>query len=81
VSRPRNRAASDPQVSGRSGARNDRTRFTLDLERRQHRFLKQFALDAETDASAVMRVLLRLLQEDDKLARRVLARLTEEERP
>jgi hypothetical protein len=43
--------------------------------------LKQFALDAETDASAVMRVLLRLLQEDDKLARRVLARLTEEERP
>lgn len=50
-----------------------RVRFTLDLTREQHRFLKRFAVDAETDASVVMRALLALLQNDEKLARRILA--------
>jgi hypothetical protein len=54
-------------------------RFTLDLARPQHRFLKQFALDAEADASVVLRVLLSLLEEDGALTKRVLARLAEAE--
>jgi hypothetical protein len=52
-----------------------RVRFTLDLTRDQHRFLKRFAFEAETDASVVMRTLLALLQHDEKLARRVLSDL------
>jgi hypothetical protein len=55
-------------------------RFTLDLARPQHRFLKQFALDAEADASVVLRVLLSFLEEDGILTKRVLARIAELER-
>jgi hypothetical protein len=55
-------------------------RFTLDLARSQHRFLKQFALDAEADASVILRVLLSLLEEDGRLTKRVLARIAELER-
>jgi hypothetical protein len=55
-------------------------RFTLDLARSQHRFLKQFALDAESDASVILRMLLSLLEEDRVLTKRVLARIAELER-
>lgn len=55
--------------------RSRRVRFTLDLSSEQHRFLKRFAFEAETDASVVMRLLLTLLQGDEKLARRVLSEL------
>lgn len=50
-----------------------RVRYTLDLTPEQHRFLKRFAFDAETDASVVMRALLALLQNDEKLAQRILS--------
>jgi Arc/MetJ-type ribon-helix-helix transcriptional regulator len=65
--------------SGRSaGASADRrVRFTVDLSRQQHRFLKQFALDLEADASSVMRALLRLLEENDAVAKRVVTRVRE----
>lgn len=46
-------------------------RFTVELPREQHRFIKQFALSADTDASAVTRVLFRQLEEDPQLAERV----------
>jgi hypothetical protein len=52
-----------------------RVRYTLDLSREQHRFLKRFAFDAETDASVVMRAMLALLQHDERFARRVRAAL------
>jgi hypothetical protein len=68
------RGASEPSPIDR------RVRFTLDLERSQHRFLKQFALDAESDASVILRVLLSLLEEDGVLTKRVLARVGELER-
>jgi hypothetical protein len=57
-----------------SASSDRRVRFTLDLARPQHRFLKQFALDLEADASTVMRILLRLLEEDEALAERVATR-------
>ncbi len=49
-----------------------RVRYTLDLSKEQHRFLKQFALDAEADASAILRTLLALLQTDQELAGRAI---------
>jgi hypothetical protein len=45
-----------------------RVRFTLDLNPQQHKFLKRFALEAETDASAVVRALLAHLEEDEAMA-------------
>jgi hypothetical protein len=54
---------------------DQRVRYTLDLSREQHRFLKRFAFDAETDASVVMRALLALLQHDERFARKVRAAL------
>lgn len=48
--------------------------MTLDLSREQHRFLRQFALDAESDASSILRALLALLEEDRALAGNVLGR-------
>lgn len=56
-----------PTRQRRSPAGGRRFRFTLDLERGQHRFLKQFALDQEADASKVMRALLWLLEHDAQL--------------
>ena len=50
-------------------------RYTLDLARDQHRFLKRFAFDAEVDASEVMRSLLSLLEHDHALTARVHDRL------
>jgi hypothetical protein len=58
-----------------SANRERRIRVTLDLSREQHRFLRRFAFEAEADASAVLRVLLALLKEDERIAARVLARV------
>ena len=48
-------------------------RFTLDLDRARHQFLKQYALRIEADASQVVRVLLDQLRDDPDLATRVQA--------
>jgi hypothetical protein len=70
---------STPKSSGTAAGRTSarRVRYTLDLAREQHRFLKLFALDAEVDASVVMRVLLDCLEQDAGLAKRVIKRLAE----
>jgi hypothetical protein len=52
-----------------------RVRVTVDLDREQHRFLRRFAFEADVDASAIQRILLALLEEDEKLAETVLARV------
>ena len=49
-----------------------RVRYTLDLSKEQHRFLKQVALDSDADASAVMRALLSILETDQELAGRAI---------
>ena len=57
------------------------TRYTLDLDRAHHLFLKQFALEAELRGAAeVMRALLDELQEDPALADRIRARVWEGKR-
>jgi hypothetical protein len=52
-----------------------RIRLTLDLSREQHRFIRRFALEEDTDASSVLRTLLALLEEDATLVERILGRL------
>jgi hypothetical protein len=46
-------------------------RFTVELPRPQHRFVKRFALEADSDASTVTRALLTLLETDHEVAERV----------
>jgi len=67
--------APESGLSAPVGGRRTRVRFTLDLSSEQHRFLRRFALEADTDASQVLRVLLRLLEQDPHLAHRVLTEL------
>ncbi len=54
---------------------DERVRFTLDLSRKQHRFLKRLAFEEEVNASAVLRALLTKLEEDEALAEEVKAKL------
>jgi len=53
-------------------ARIRRVRFTLDLEPETHKNLKRFALEADADASEVMRALLALLYTDTQVRTAVL---------
>ena len=53
-----------------------RVRFTLDLDPEQHKALKRFALEADADASEVMRILLAQLQSDTALQNAVLTALS-----
>lgn len=48
------------------------TRYTLDLDQEQHRFLRLFALQNGIQASLVMRALLYLLETDINIANRVI---------
>lgn len=50
-------------------------RFTVELQRSQHRYLKRFAMDADSDASSVIRALLTLLEGDPGLRERVQERV------
>ena len=51
-------------------------RVSVDLPRSRHKFLRDFAYDAETDGMSVMRGLLELLREDEELAERLRKQLT-----
>jgi hypothetical protein len=76
----RRRARSRPIGGAAPSARDleeQPVRFTLDLPRRQHRFLKRFALDSEVEASVVLRGLLELLQNDPQIAQRLRPLLPE----
>lgn len=48
------------------------TRYTLDLEAEQHKFLRMYAVSHDVEASKVMRTLLFLLEADQSLSKRVL---------
>lgn len=69
------------QAPPRRPPKEPTTRFTLDLDRDHHQFLKQFALEAEVRGAAeVMRALLDELREDPALADRIRARVWEGKR-
>ena len=53
-------------------------RVSVDLPRPDHKYLRDFAYDAESDGMRVMRALLEEMRDDDNLAERVLDRLSRE---
>jgi len=55
-----------------------RVRFTLDLEPEAHKNLKRFALEADADASEVMRALLALLHSDTQVRNAVLTAISKD---
>ena len=64
------------QRKGRPRTKPDRmVRVSVDLPRPDHKYLRDFAYDAESDGMSVMRALLEELREDEELAKRVLDRL------
>ena len=66
--------------AGRDSARTGRgatKRITVDLPRSEHRFLRDFAYDNDTDGMRVVRALLLELRDDPGLSPRVLARMGE----
>ncbi len=50
-------------------------RVSVDLPRPDHKYLRDFAYDAESDGMSVMRALLQLMRSDEDLAERVLDHL------
>ena len=62
--------------TGRPRAKPERmVRVSVDLPRPSHKYLRDFAYDAESDGMSVMRALLEEMREDEELADRVLGRL------
>ena len=59
--------------TGRGGTK----RITVDLPRSEHKFLRDFAYDNDTDGMRVVRALLLELRDDPALSSRVLARMTD----
>lgn len=62
--------------TGRPKTKPDRmVRVSVDLPRPDHKYLRDFAYDAESDGMSVMRALLEEMRDDGDLAERVLDRL------
>jgi len=62
--------------TGRPRTKPDRmVRVSVDLPRPSHKYLRDFAYDAESDGMSVMRALLEEMRADEELAERVLDRL------
>jgi len=62
--------------TGRPRTKPDRmVRVSVDLPRPSHKYLRDFAYDAESDGMSVMRALLEEMRGDEDLADRVLDRL------
>jgi hypothetical protein len=60
------------------GAKREGTkRITVDLPRDEHKFLRDYAYDHETDGMRVVRALLMELRSDSGLSGRILMRLEE----
>jgi hypothetical protein len=64
-----------PKPQKRTPKSEKLVRVSVDLPRSRHKFLRDFAYDAETDGMSVMRGLLDLLHEDEELAERLRKRL------
>lgn len=69
-----------PLTRGAARRREGTKRITVDLPRDEHKFLRDYAYDNETDAMRVVRALLMELRGDSGLSGRVMVRLEELER-
>jgi hypothetical protein len=70
-------AGETPAMGSAGSRREKRKRITIDLPRSEHKFLRDFAYDNDTDGMRVVRALLLELRDDPGLSPRVLARITE----
>ena len=63
--------------TGRPRTKSGRmVRVSVDLPRPDHKYLRDFAYEAESDGMSVMRALLEEMRDDEELAERVLDRLS-----
>lgn len=70
--------AGETPAAGSAGTGREGTkRITVDLPRSEHKFLRDFAYDNDTDGMRVVRALLLELRDDPGLSPRVLARMGE----
>jgi hypothetical protein len=68
-----------PRRRGRPRTRTERmVRVSVDLPRPDHKYLRDFAYDAESDGMSVMRALLEEMRDDENLGERILDRLSVE---
>jgi hypothetical protein len=66
---------STTESGARKQAAERKVRVSVDLPRAEHKYLRDFAYDSESDAMSVMRALLQEMTEDEALAVRVQRRL------
>jgi hypothetical protein len=66
-----------PAMGSAGTGREGTKRITVDLPRSEHKFLRDFAYDNDTDGMRVVRALLLELRDDPGLSPRVLARMGE----
>ena len=71
-------ATGETLATGSAGRRREgKKRITVDLPRSEHKFLRDFAYDNDTDGMRVVRALLLELRDDPGLSPRVLGRMQE----
>ena len=66
-----------PETGGAERTKRATKRITVDLPRGEHRFLRDFAYENDTDGMRVVRALLLELRDDPDLSSRVLGRTGE----
>ena len=71
------RGGEEPATGSTGTGRGGTKRITVDLPRSEHKFLRDFAYDNDTDGMRVVRALLLELRDDPELSPRVLARMGE----
>lgn len=71
-------AAGDQSTRRTKRERERMVRVSVDLPRPQHKYLRDFAYDAESDGMSVVRALLEEMLEDEDLAGRIVDRLADE---
>ena len=71
----RSSPSKDEDQAGPSGGGRKRVRITVDLDREDHRALRRWVADEETDAQRVVRALLGELFRDPELAARIRAQV------
>jgi len=69
-----------PDTPTRPARREGTKRITVDLPRDEHKFLRDYAYDNDTDGMRVVRALLAELRDDPELSGRVLDRLLQTQR-
>jgi hypothetical protein len=68
-------AGETPAMGSARTGREKTKRITVDLPRSEHKFLRDFAYDNDTDGMRVVRALLLELRDDPELSPRVLGRM------